>query len=309
MTKNKHKHGIVKGILITRKNLVEMIVVAVLLSFGVNLIASQIITFTIFSPIMAILLGVILCLISVSYLIVRLFGKRRESRTYKAFLIYNKKTNEIVPVPRYEFSEEIYQYFRCAFAENPALKTLWEKEPLKNILLNNGDNFKLRKSVNLLLEAVEYFVLDKLSIHSTDYFNTKSLKEENLEEYSREDIPDVLLRNRFLELFSRPMEDRPAFVNEIFSEDKDEEVVYVVDPDGYMYNKFELILPKNSTVRRLKDNKIEIETNKLKMTITVRFDGTNTDLPDGFVLSGNYFASCSYLLISPCHKISEYNWL
>lgn len=69
------------------------------------------------------------------------------------------------------------------------------------------------RSAELLAEAVEYLVLDKISTHLTDYFNEESFAEQNLKVYRREDVPDILLRNRFLETFSRPTEQRPAFMD------------------------------------------------------------------------------------------------
>ena len=75
------------------------------------------------------------------YLAVRLFGRRVESRIYEAFIIYNEKKNQIISVPRYAFSEGICRYIRGAFAENPALRTLWEKEPLKGLFSVDLDGF------------------------------------------------------------------------------------------------------------------------------------------------------------------------
>ena len=49
---------VVHGIAISRKNLVEIIVVAILLSFGVNLIASQFLILTIAHPIVTTLVGI-----------------------------------------------------------------------------------------------------------------------------------------------------------------------------------------------------------------------------------------------------------
>ena len=283
MTKN--KHAIVQGIAISRKNLIELIVVAILLAFGVNLIASHVIALAILSPLVTVLIGAALCFGSVLYLVARLLGRRVENRSYEAFLIYNEKKNEIIPVPRYNFSESICQYIRDAFAENPALKIIWEKEPLKNPFVtesNKGKN-KRQTSAQLLSEAVEYFVLSSLSTHLTDYFAAENFKKENLKEYGREDVPEVLLRNRFLELFSRPMGDRLAFVNETLEEkaQTDGETVMAYDENAY-YEKFELVLPNKSIIRRPADNKIEIETKKLKISLTVRFEGFGTILPEGF---------------------------
>ena len=276
-----NKYAIVHNILTSRKKIIEIIVVTVLLALGISLIGGQIITLRIFSPAMIISVGTVLCVISVLYILANLFVRHVENNTYEAFFIYSKKKNEIIPVPRYKFSEMIYEYLRGAFEENPALKTLWEKDSFNGLLDIIMDRRKSLKSVQLLSEAVEYLVLDMLSTHLADYFNTERFKKKNLKEYERNDIPEVLLRNRFLELFSRPMEDRPAFVNEALRKKEDGEVVRVRMP-GAIYSKFDLVLPKDSYIRKPGDNKIEIETKKLKMVITVQFLGFNTVLPEGF---------------------------
>jgi len=294
---NKDRYTIVQGIVISRKSLIELVTVAILLALGVNLIASYIITLPIFSHLVILLMGAILCFISMLYLLVsHLLGRRIENRGYKAFLIYNKKKNEIIPVPRYAFSEGIYRYMQSAFVENTALKTLWEKEPLRG--LSVGDQHKRNKSAQLLLEAVEYFVLSRLSTHLTDYFADESFKKENLKVYLREDVPEVLLRNRFLEMFSRPMENRPAFIEKTFGEDRHGEIVGAYGSNGVIYERFDLVLPKESIVRRPKDYRIEIETKKLKMSVTVRFEGFNTVLPEGF--------EQYYLGIDDWQDITEY---
>ncbi len=233
MTKN--TRPIVQGVVISHQNLIELIVVAILLAFGVDLIAGHILASAIPNSRLALLVGVILCLGSVLYLAARLFGRRVESRTYQAFFIYNEKRNKIIPVPRYKFSEAICRYMRAAFAENPALKLLWEKESLEDFF---GD--EPRKAAQLLSQATEYFLLAQLSTHLTDYFADEKFKKENLRKYFREDVPEVLLRNPFLEMFSRPMEHRPAFVK-AHSGKKGRGEIRVLGPDekgmwktGYM---------------------------------------------------------------------------
>jgi len=205
---------------------------------------------------------------------------------YEAFLIYDKNKNEIIPVPRYEFSEDIYRYMQRAFVENPALKTQWDKEPLRDLFAVDLDEAaatrKPQKAARLISQAAEYFVLDRLSTHLTDYFTHKKFEKHSLETYRRGDIPEVLLSNPFLEMFSRPMEHRAPFVEDTFRDRVHGEVVFATGPGGAIYDRFDLILPKGSNVRRVRDNRIDIETRKLRITITVQFEGLCTVLPRGF---------------------------
>ena len=269
------KSAIVEGIDISRKNIIEVIVVAILLAFSVNLIADQIQALAILSSLTISGIGVLLCIICVLYLISRLFCC--ENQTCKGFFVYSNEKNEIIPVPRYCFSERLYEYLYGAFVENPALKAIWDREPLREIV---GD--RNQKSAKFISEAIEYFVLNLLSTHLEDYFAGESFEKENLEVYQRDDIPDILLKNRFLELFSHPRVDRQAFVEDTFGETETGEVLCAYNPSGAIYEKFELVLPKGSSVERLGDNTVQIETKKLKITLTVRFEGNNTVLPYEF---------------------------
>jgi hypothetical protein len=282
----KERRPIVQGIVISRQNLIDLVVAAILLAFGVDLIAGRILASAILSPHLTLLVGVVLCVGSVLYLAARLFGRRVESRTYEAFLIYDKKKNAIIPVPRYEFSEHIYRYMQGAFVENPALKTQWEKEPLRDLFAVDLDEAvatrKPQKAAQLISQAAEYFVLDRLSTHLTDYFADEKFEKHSLETYRRGDIPEVLLSNPFLEMFSRPMEQRTPFVEDTFKVRPHGEVVFARGPGGVIYDRFDLILPKGSNVRRVTDNRIDIETRKLRMAITVQFEGLCTVLPWGF---------------------------
>lgn len=293
----KNKHAIVENIAINRKNVIELVVVAILLAFGTNLVVGQFVASAIFSPLASVLVGATICLGSTLYLATRLLTKRFESRSYKAFLIYNQKENKIIKVPRYSFSEEVCHCMKDASVENPVLKTLWENEPLKDKTNSARAEIKHKKSAQLLSEVAEYIVLNILSVHLTDYFASEEFKKKNLKEYGREDIPEVLLKNRYLELFSRPMEDRPIFADTLKKDNRPGEIVGMY-AYGARYEKFDLVLPKKSTIRRLNANNIEIETEKLTMSITVRFEGFNTNLPTEF--------EQYYLALSDWQNITEY---
>ena len=291
MIRDKNNLSIIEDVVIKRRNFIELIIVVVLIALGVNFISGSILALT-NVYLFIIIIGILLCITSILYLAVRFLGIRTSSCSFEAFLIYDRNKNEIISVPRYNFSEEIKFYLRAVFLENPALKTIWEKDSLKKWKEqmfkepSEGEKnvYKIRpsKSAQLISEATEYFILDELSTHLTDYFHSLNLKTKNLKEYCREDIPQVLLSNRFLEIFSRSMEDRPHFVKEGLQRDENEDVSRVY-AGGTMYDKFILILPKKSKVRRPEKNIVEINTKKLKMFIAVDFIGFNINVPEGFM--------------------------
>ncbi len=74
----KNSENVVSGITISRKNLAELIIVAVLLSFGINVIAGQFLIWLKDQSIIALLVGTPLCIIPIFYALISLFGKRKK---------------------------------------------------------------------------------------------------------------------------------------------------------------------------------------------------------------------------------------
>jgi hypothetical protein len=291
------RRGFLSEILSGRTNLIEIIVVAILIALGVNLIADGLVIHAKLAPLTSVILGLIVSLISILYLVVRALGHRTRSRSYAGFFVYDRKKNEVVDVPRYDFSEDLSRNLKAAFLENKALKLIWDREPLraprdvemeeaksksKKEMLERWRAIRGLHSSKLIREATEYYVLDLLSTHLTDYFNDEKFRAENLKEFQRNDVPDVLLRNRFLELFSKPMENRPAFVKDFF-DDKDHARTTLAYLGGAIYKRFDLVLPKESIVNRVGENSIEIETKRFVIRITVGFEGLGTYIPSEFL--------------------------
>jgi len=225
------------------------------------------------------------------------------------------ETNKLVVVPRYDFSTGISCYLIGAFAENPALMSLWDGEPLYDRQSRTfNEPLESLESAKLIREVVEYYFISRLSIHLVDYFASEAFHGNKIQRYSRQDIPQVLLTNRFLDMFSRPMSDRAIFTGDVqgrgrqrrkavterkakssgseghsvMSYESDEpvadegEVVLAYGERGAVYERLDLVLPEGSQVKRLEPNGIVIETKKLRIAMFFRFEGFGALLPDGF---------------------------
>jgi hypothetical protein len=130
----------------------------------------------------------------------------------------------------------------------------------------------------LIMEATEYFILEMLSTHLTDYFNDEKFKEENLTTIERKDIPHVLLENRFLNLFSKPMEERAAFKDRYIPKG----IRGSSQVGGAEFSYFDLILPTKSKVSRIDGKTFEISTQKFSLQVTISYMGTDELLPTNF---------------------------
>lgn len=277
-------------LLLNRVELLKIIVLTFFLAFAVNLLAGYVLTKSSFTPNVILIVGSTMCFIAALFLINNLlFSDRIKSICYEAFFIYDHKTNESMLVPNYDFSKELSRNLNALFVENPAIKRSWELEPLSKMFgsLEEDDEgassikFHLNnKSVRLISEAAEYNILEILSTTLTDHFNDEEFKDDYLKVYRRGDIPDVLLSNHFLDLFSRPREERPLFAKHSRKHRDKTKTCFEFGPKGAVYNNFDLILPKGSNIKRLKPNELEIDTNRLKLLVDICFGGFSTNLPN-----------------------------
>ncbi len=274
------------GVLATRKNLIEIVVLAVVLALAIELVSNGIIDIFTLPSSITITSGILLAIISIMYFVRSLFGRRKRMEFYDSFFIYDGQNNQVLPVYRHDLSCSMNRYLRAAFAENPALEKQWQDEPLSGIRdsKKTQEILKPRKSIQLVREVIEYSVLEYLSTHLTDYFNSPDIQKDKLTEYRREDIPEVLLTNRFLELFSRPMDDRLAFSDG----EKPRGILHrgslVLSSKGpYLYSRFDLVLPKRSKISRLESGAIMIKTNKVNLELNIDFRGFNTYIAADFL--------------------------
>lgn len=288
-----------------RSKIIEVFVIAFILGFGINTLSLGLSSSSWYTS-NAKFIGMFIVLISFLYLILRLLRIKKINKNIEGFIVYDENQNSLITVPRYSLSENISRYMNSAFVENGALKKLWDKEPLSTDPMSYDKETKqwIRREIkthSVISEAVEYFVLSQLTTHLIDYFNNEKFKENKTQTFMREQVPDVLLSNRFFELFSKQLEDREHFSESGFLENDDNEgVLYGAYSDsGAYYERFELELPRKSKLRRHAKN-ISIETNRFVLKIIIKFDGTRTNLPSKFERS---YLKCTDILEINCYSV------
>lgn len=297
--KNNNRYPINK-MLESRSGLFELVIMAVLITSGINFVTTGISsTFSTHNQIL-IFAGIFLVIIGLIYLTAKVFGNKNIKFNTNGFFVYHKKNKKIVPVERYDASTSTVRYLEALFIENKALENLWNREDFTERYSFENDNLvkKEIKSDQLIVESLEYFIISKLSTHLRGYFN-KYKTFDKLRNFSRNEVPDVLLSNRFLELFSKPMEEREPFVE--FTEKKGSRGKTIsAYSKGAIFDLFELTLPKRSIVKRVAKNQVLISTRRFKMRIETSFDGMGDVLP--------YKFEKFYLLLDRNSDISVYGF-
>lgn len=293
----KTNFGVLSSLLLKRSNAVEFVVVTFITAFAISLIVSSATLVEGFKPYGGIYFGLSLFALVLTYFLVKIFKGLSNSEVIRGFIIRDAKENKLIKIDRYPFSKEIVKYLNAAFAENPDIKAIWEREPLRNNTLNDLVKWDKNLSKQLIHEAVEYYVIEELSYHLSSYFNNELFKEEHVQEISRNEIPEILYENRFLQLFSKPMKERAAFETVNGKEEIKETKELVIDgkkifvtvgdtvfangKDGARYQKFDLVLPLKTSVKRLDKHNISIETDRFTLNIKTIVD-SKAKLPEGF---------------------------
>jgi len=264
----------------SRAAFAEVAIAALILGLAVSLLAS-IIYDHLRSNLILLLLGSLIVIFLCLLVLAKKIGKARTAHlNLKAFFILDTEKNTLVKIPRYRFGESLCDFMRGAFKENRALQKQWDIEKIYDLKRDRSSG-KKPAAFRLVEEATEYFILERLSTHLTDYFNAKDYSKKELKEYTRNDVPDILLNNRFMELFSAPMKDRAIFQTngDIKGEDR---IVYAVNEEGGIYAKFDLILPRQTRISRTEDG-ILIDAEYFTLSIKNSFDGMGFVIPRGFL--------------------------
>ncbi|OPG98841.1 hypothetical protein B2I21_11005 [Chryseobacterium mucoviscidosis] len=282
-----------------RGNVIRFISITILLSFGLNVIAGSITLTSGFNAQTGFWLGGAVLLLVLCYLIRIVFKSLRKFITIDSFIIHDKNENSLLDIDRYKFSRKINEYLVSAISEDKDIKAIWDREPIGCYhTVDDWIHGRISKSKIVIEELVEYFIIEELSAHLTDYFNDDKYNEKKLQKIGRNEVPEVLFQNRFLNLFSKPMEERASFeINKNKVEEppkeyivngkkvvlKVGETVSAYGKDGARFNRFDLVLPRNSKVKRIDKNTIRLITDRFDIDIFVRFEEENYYPPDGFI--------------------------
>lgn len=289
---NTDNKSLINRFLANRDGVFEIFTITIMLALGVSLIANYLYLKEEINKELLFYIGIVLVLFSLFYLVYKKLKAFKYKTTIPGFIIYNEKNNEIVPVYDYDFSEDLSRTFNSLVTEKPAYLHLWEKEKLGDIKADKISPM-INSSGKLIIEAIEFYLLKKLSTHLSTYFQTFK-GDKYIKEYGRKDISDILIENRVIELFTTPIEDREAFVNNAntsktyidilrINEKGEQELFQRTLPSGEHYERVHFSLPHKSSIKKADSTTLVVSTPKIIISMRVNFYGFNTSIPPLFL--------------------------
>lgn len=285
----------VRALLGRRNDFLQLVLLAVLLAVGINLCSEALSSIPVVRRYLP-EIGLGVTSLALIWVLLMTFRERSASATFEAAFVVHKSTKEILEIPGYDFGEQLPQTLEAVFAENKALKEAWLREPLVHEEEDSeeGDAEErldeqskpglstskretprradagggIRRSEVLLREAVEYLLIDALSLHLSSHFNDVSDEDKFIQRYEREHIPHLLLQNRVLSLLSSPYEDRASFA--AYANEEPPGKMYMIwASDGAIYNRFELVLPRGTRLERDKAGAIRLVSPRVELTLRI----------------------------------------
>lgn len=287
----------------SKREFLRLVTLAIVLSFSVGVLASLVAASNIV-PTTAIYAGAALLIIASLFLLAAdIRQKLAFEDNFEGLLFINASKNELVEVPGYELSKNLSRALAAVKAENRAIYSEWESDPLvekkvkpeahptsQDVADKPKDDISYisivrvevedghlarQKASQLLDEALQFVLLEELSTHLSTYFTNS--KSDQVSELNRDDIPAFLLQNRVLNLLTTPIENRDIFLKAFPNNSKRPEGVIcsLWGSDGSMYSRFDLNLPKGSKVSHTGRGALRIETKRLDLEISGRYTGSS----------------------------------
>lgn len=271
-----HKKKALHDTAVIRATLFQTFIGAVILAVGTGLIGSAITSDSSTMRWSLLAIGLLLLFVGLGAVFISAAAKIGGRRIFQGVLLIDREQKIPRNIPRYRFSYKMNEIVGGIKAENKALYKAWEQQKIFNSASDAS-------SLAFTREAIEYFVLDVLSLHLSSYFVERGLSDPVLTSLSRNEIPSVLFTNRFVDYLSRPLEERETFMERAHPPGGPKgRIVYARGRDGAVFSEFELKLPKDSLLTREKDGSLTVRTARFKMNIMCVIEGYMTVLPTRF---------------------------
>jgi hypothetical protein len=224
--------------------IIEFFFVGVILAIALNLIAGSISDVLNLNAVNIFFLGVILLLGALTYVLSQTFGRLINEVVLDGFLLYDENLYKIIGVPRYHYHNAVQRYLTAIFSENETIKAFWD-HPQSN-------------RSDLLIEATIYYILTEMSTHLSEYFKNQHNLTENLSEFGRDALSEIVRHNRFLDLFSMPLDRRPHL-------------------DKTNYIPLFLKLPSGSTIHCQSNSSFVVKTKRVIINIDLSHEKFSPD--------------------------------
>jgi hypothetical protein len=275
----------IKQIRQKRKDILLIVATAVLLALSINCATSYVAAITKDAPAILLLLSFTFLLSGVLVLKKIAFGETEYIIRLWGAIAFHTENESIQPIKilGYPFNGDFCEYLLGFLRENKAYAKLFSK---KDNTINSMDHFNpddLNRNT-IINSVLEFIVLHQLDLHLNGYFIENEIDTSRIVTLGREQLGPDVLRNRVIDLITKDIKERSAFVQESDS-DSEGIVVYAHGTDGAVYQRFDIELPPKSTIFRNRAGFLVISNRLFDLQIVPSYRGFATSLSPVFMPS------------------------
>lgn len=277
--------------------LINILLTAILFALGFNLLTAYLSAQL--RDLTAVLLGLAVVVLLLAALLIKTLVGSRNSQVIRlrGALAFDLTHDDIrcVKIIGYPFNDEMCEYLGAFLRENKAYARLFHKADSGEV--HSGATFdpNALDRDTMINSVLEFAVLHKLDLHLNTYFVENEIDRSRITTISRDQLGPAVLKNRVIDLITRDMKEREAFIRD--SEEPSEGIVCMAEgKDGAIYERLDIELPPKSRIRRDSRGHLVISSKLFDLTIWPQFEGYGTTIPQQFMPSKtDYFTP---LLIS-----------
>lgn len=276
----------------------EILAIAVILGIGSNLVASSLFQMAA-SEKYDLYFGAALIAFPLLWIVYTSFLGRKHRNEIKIHALIDGETGQPIDIPLLFHSKRMCDIINAAFLENKALQHSWmeyfkreiritkrEHKPkcleIRRLTKSEYDSSPLIKDNVIVREAVEFLILEDLSEHLIDHFESENIHPKFTQKFTRNDLHQIVLTNSIFRTITEIPQNRESFIGKnIDPNDRISDVLIAAD-NGAIYSDLTFNLPKNSKVNRGAGFSICIENRQVKLEIRVISNNVHHTLPDLF---------------------------
>ena len=265
----------------------EIIILSIVVSLGINLLATGIMSFFNLehNANILIIIGIILsCAVILIYMFFKIKDLNNIIKIDSCF-IFDRNKKRILRIPNFESSHDMSKYLNALLMEDKKINKKLSQckyltdESYRNITIDDNDYFK-----KLINDLIEFIILDNISLVYIDNYRGK------VSLYEVESIKDIK-DNPFIKTLTKDIKKREAFkrkdvesVQIICENDQinKKQLVSSETIDGYIYQRMDMEFPKGTKIFKTYKNQLIIDTKYYKLIFTWDFRGFGKSVDNDF---------------------------
>lgn len=249
--------------------IVKNFLLVAILSAGISIVANVI---TKDAQSWVVLIPGIVCILLVAFFYAKDYFGRSSYKIDVETVVCVDKEKMPIPIDRFRFSEDLCRAVKSVLSENKAYRPLWEDSLKWDSEAIDKDKF--------ITEFFEYLFVYWIALKLNSYFCR--FDEGAVDFVRREQMPEVLIKNRVMDLISKPYNEREKFQNIVGGRNQEVGEVFMMQgEDNVLFDKLEIELPRKSKIVR-EGKALVIKNRDFEIKFESWFEGFVYVLPSHF---------------------------